>query len=491
MTPPDGGQAPSNVVAFQPRAAAGDWTAAELQRLAELSRKLEAEGAHVGAVYGVSDAGDPWCVITNDADEVLMHVARIGGRFVIHDAAADALQDGDTLWSACDRLLGHAWRDGREDGVVIPLHQAQALLALVAALIFEHEGRPDRPAPAPVLQTAHTHAEPAGALTVAMAAATIEDLHGTPRAAALAIPDENLPGLRTASLAPTDARAAGPAAAASPLDPASSAGAGPAHAAAADPVQLAAAAPGAGPGQSLGDAGRVLTGGHGGDVLVGGPGDDTLAGGGAGHGQIDLLLGGGGSDRLIMAERTVAVGGAGHDVFVFSRTAGSEAHPHPQGPPSLESGATATSILPPPTSLAPGQPTAPEHPTPEHPTSGPTAPPPLQGGVIMDFTTEDRLDFGPGGAVTVVGVKAVSDVLAGLHEQLTLAVYGATPGEAVDFDFNGDGVADLTVLVAGSGAASLTVGTRIAGAAAAESATDHAAFMATIHTLVPGAFLLG
>jgi hypothetical protein len=484
MTAPDGGQLPNNVVAFQPRAVAGDWTATEMERLAELSRKLEAEGAHVGSVYGVSDAGDPWCVITNEADEVLIHVARIGGRFVIHDAAADALQDGDTLWSACDRLLGPAWRDGREDGVVIPLHQAQALLALVAALVFEHEGYDQRPVSSPAPQTVHANAEPAkGAVATAMAAAVADDHHGPAAAASVTSPDEASASVKTASLQPAEPVML---AAASPApDSAAPPSSGPLHAMTLEPLQLVAVgATVAGPGPGGEEVGRVLLGTHGGDVLAGGSGDDTLAGGGAGPGQIDVLLGGGGADRLLMAAHTVAIGGPGHDVFVFSRAPAPDLHP--QAPPSfsLQSGA----VVAPPPSVAP-----PAHPTPDPPTTGTTEHPPTpQGGVIVDFTTDDRLDFGPGGQVTVVSVNTVADVLAGLHGNPALASFSTTPGSAVGFDVNGDGVADLTVLVAGPAAASLTVGTKTGGAAPPEATLDHPeAFLASIHTLVPGAFLLG
>jgi hypothetical protein len=152
-----------NVIPFGPPANSGDWTAAELERLSELSDRLEAQGARVETAYGVSDAGDPWCAITDAQGEVLIHVARIDGRFVIHDAAADAVQDGDSLWSAFDRVLGDVWRDGRKTGDVIPLHQAQVLLALVAALAFEQNARTDHDAPAAHLPAAERMEEEATA----------------------------------------------------------------------------------------------------------------------------------------------------------------------------------------------------------------------------------------------------------------------------------------------------------------------------------------
>ena len=121
----------SNVVPFVPRSAGGDWTAGERERLSELAGKLEAGGAKVEAAYGVSDAGDPWCVITDQGGEVLIHVARIGGQFLIHDAAADAVQEDESLWSAFERLMGPGWREGGDDDMVVSLRQAQSVLGWI------------------------------------------------------------------------------------------------------------------------------------------------------------------------------------------------------------------------------------------------------------------------------------------------------------------------------------------------------------------------
>ena len=130
-----------NVVPFAPRpSAGGGWTAAERARLSELADRLAEGGAKVEVVYGVTDEGDPWCVIKDDQEEVLIHVARINGQFVIHDASADAIQEGETLWAACDRLLGGDWREARDDVVVsLSARQVQTFIALVVAATFIHE----------------------------------------------------------------------------------------------------------------------------------------------------------------------------------------------------------------------------------------------------------------------------------------------------------------------------------------------------------------
>lgn len=123
----------SNVVPFTPRTPDGDWTSGERARLTELADRLMARGARVEVAYGMSDEGDPWCVIQDERDEVLVHVARIRGQFVIHEAAADVVRRADTLWSALKRLLGGG------EGAVVELRKAQALLALVMATLFVEE----------------------------------------------------------------------------------------------------------------------------------------------------------------------------------------------------------------------------------------------------------------------------------------------------------------------------------------------------------------
>ncbi len=156
----------SNIVPFTPGAPVGDWTSGERARLSELAERLMARGARVEVAYGVSDAGDPWCVIQDERDEVLIHIARIDGEFVIHDAAQDAVRRTDTLWSALKRLLGAA------EATVVDLRKAQALLALVMATLFVEEAlrghgppldvrppapEPDSDTPAPSAETPLPH----------------------------------------------------------------------------------------------------------------------------------------------------------------------------------------------------------------------------------------------------------------------------------------------------------------------------------------------
>ena len=72
----------------------GDWTAAERARLQELADRLAAGGVDVEVIFGATDEGDPWCVVTDGNGDVLIHVARIDGEFVVHSAVDDARQRG-------------------------------------------------------------------------------------------------------------------------------------------------------------------------------------------------------------------------------------------------------------------------------------------------------------------------------------------------------------------------------------------------------------
>ncbi len=407
----------TNVIPFTPRASAGDgWTAAERARLAELAERLSTQGGKVEAVYGVSDEGDPWCVIKDENEEILVHVARINGQFVIYDAAADAVQEDDTLWTACDRLLGEGWSDARDD-VVVPLtaRQIQSVIALAIAVAFVHDVQH---AEAAVETETPAHAE--ADATVATAAPAIEqdsaegtrhdllvnqatpedDAASTTRAAAthevptVASPATSLddaPADDTELVSQTtEVEDAGPS---SPADSDADTALVLRGTDGDDTLQG-----GGGDDTIYGGAGNdSLQGGEGADVLHGGSGADTLDGGGAAPVQVDILDGGEGDDVIVLAGTTVATGGEGADTFVIT-----------QRP-------TADGLL----------------------------------GVVLDFDAGegDRFAFREGGGhrPTVVGQTE-------LHTTTLIQGYGPVGGpdtntRQVFIDFDGDGIADGHMLV--------------------------------------------
>ncbi|MES3026923.1 MAG: hypothetical protein V4820_03585 [Pseudomonadota bacterium] len=325
----------SNVLQFEPRpSAGGGWTAAERARLSDLADRLSADGAKVEVVYGTTDEGDPWCVIKDENEEVLIHVARINGQFVIHDASADAVQEGDTLWSACDRLLGGDWREIREDVVVsLSARQVQTFIALVVAGTFiydiEHaEAAPDT--------TSDEPAAPAPDLVSVVATEAAQASTEEQRQDLLALQHGPAGDTAPAGLSPeAGTPPAEPMTAPAPLDTSA-----PDEAPSENEAMVAALAaplPASTPGQVIkgsdgddtlrggdgddtlhGGAGDdSLSGGAGADHLYGGAGADTLDGGGAPVGQFDLLDGGEGDDQIELAPTTLALGGAGADTFVL------------------------------------------------------------------------------------------------------------------------------------------------------------------------------
>lgn len=443
----------TNVIPFTPRANAdGGWSAAERARLAELADRLSAaEGIKVEAVYGVTDEGDPWCVIKDENEEVLVHVARIDGQFVIHDAAADAVQEDESLWTACDRLLGEAWRDPREE-VVVPLshRQAQSVIALALAVAFIHEVREAEAAVEPQHDIAPVEA--AAGVSIASLAAPPPASADQPRQELLAPqnlqaqkaggagPGEVAPApeaeaqAANSSEAATNADADAPAQVAQPpaqeaisLTPAEEAEPS------AQVLQGTAGADtlqgGDGRDEIHGGAGDdSLNGGDGGDALMGGSGADTLDGGAAGPDEIDVLDGGEGDDQIILGGQVVATGGEGADTFVIT------ARPAADG------------LL----------------------------------GVIKDFAAErgDRFVFQNGKPFTPIAETEVTD-----KPDVPGFDFGATStgqlfnGRQVWIDLDGDGIADGHLLIAG----------RTPPLTAGSMAPDHSA---TDHELPAGSILL-
>ena len=272
-------------------------------------------GDGLEVVYGVSDAGDPWCAVKDQDDEVLVHVARIGERFVAHFPLEDALAEGGDLYSTLREYLRT-----HEEGVVVAFgpgsREGQALVALLFATgVMEHE----LTAAAPAL--AQAAADVAAALQLETKSPLPEPLADAPPSSAQ---DEEPPPAEPARTHP-------PGHAAARAEPAPQLAAGTptrdhaapppeAEAADAEPdhLEVAAAPPAARPLEIRGgDGDDLLVGGAGAEHLLGGAGDDTLIGGGG----RDTLDGGAGDDEIHLAPEALAIGGAGADTFVIHRPA--------------------------------------------------------------------------------------------------------------------------------------------------------------------------
>ena len=305
----------------------GDWTPAERARLEALADQFTKAGVHVEVIYGATDDGDPWCVVKDSNEDVLVHVARIGAKFVVHFAAQDTLEEGVDLPSALgarlDDLPDVPQANGGGDVVPFSLagRQAQSFLALIVATAFFYETREALAAQdAPHDAAAPSDASDLAALAVAPMASEPTERGLPAHSLALADPAPQPAAAAQTSTSADETPAPALKAAASKDEP-------PAASARPHPETEVAAAPAAapltiahaeGPQTLTGSSGNDhLVGGSGADLIQGGAGDDTLQGGGAGHGQLDTLDGGAGDDRIEVTAQVVATGGEGADTFVI------------------------------------------------------------------------------------------------------------------------------------------------------------------------------
>ena len=443
------------VLAFSPRPPATDWSANERGLLMLLTQQLTSSYGDVDGVFGQTDSGDPWYVVTDANQDVLVHIARIDGQFVVHDAAVDMFHQVGSLWGALRQVLATG-APQESTGVVVAFNPAnrevQSFLSLVVAfglyleirgvefgsagrLDFESAPRMGDPAmealaskliAALTLETGKSEAE-----TVIVAAAARE---AGPQVAPKAITGQAIAVQAASDEAPSLGQFKPP----STLAPQPSTENPPSAQASSSPSPPPAEPQGgfevSGNGFATsktvtrGTSGDdVLSGSQGADTIQAGAGDDYVDGHGAGAGQVDRLDGGEGNDQIVMGARVVASGGAGADSFLV-------------------------------TALRPSDKT--------------------EGllGVVLDFSTArgDHLEVQGKGQLTVVSSTAVADILAvqgaalGESNIAVLAeVSQPVAGARVGFDIDGDGQEDAFILLGGAAPTSFRVGLTIVN--------DHAA----------------
>jgi len=449
------------ILAFSPRPPASDWSANERGLLMLLTQQLAATYGEVDGVFGQTDSGDPWYVVTDANQDVLVHIARIDGQFVVHDAAVDMFHQVGSLWGALRQVLTSNIDD--QGGVVVAFNpssrEAQSFLSLVIAvglylelrgvelgeagrLNFENLPRVDDPAIEGVaskliaalnLEADRTQDHPAASVA---AGAVSGQVASAPPAKSVVVEGVAVETLAQGhdGLAPVQvSHLAQAEASPSPTPSASPDSAPQAEEAREGLYELTITGGGdiAAPGTGLTGAKYTMAGTSGDDVLVGtaegdtiaaGAGDDYVDGGGAQKGQIDRIDGGAGDDRIVMNARVVASGSAGADTFLISA-------------------------------------------------NEPTSKAEMLLGVVLDYSAArgDHLAVLGRGQMTVVSTATVSDVLA---------VQGATLGEAtasqvadvntavagtrVGFDLNGDGAEDVFILLGGATTSNFKIGATIA-----------------------------
>lgn len=405
-----------------------DWSAGEKARLQQLADKLGRGDLDLEVVFGRSDQGEPWCAVTGEDQEVLVHIARIGGRFIVHHIAQDVLETGSSLWAAVERALGEAWGEAAVPALaeVVPMdahvRQTHILSALVvAAVLIEAELEPiadpalEPPAALPAAE------DPTGGITSGAADA---DAAVQARSAQEEAARPSSGAKKLAPMALYEAEDAAPAPA--PAGQAQALESRPAAAPRAEAVEVEAPAELDGPVLSRligGDGDDQIAGTQAAEVLIGGGGDDTLSGGGAPQGQFDTLDGGAGDDRLALDAQVVALGGPGADRFVFTAL----------------TGADAGQVL----------------------------------GRVLDFTPSqgDSLS-GEGRPAVVVTARPEVDILDGVDPPPGFTAPGPLPGFRVGMDLDGDGLPDGEVLLAGAEVSGFLAGALRGGSAPVEAAAE-------------------
>jgi hypothetical protein len=446
------------ILAFSPRPPASDWSPNERGLLMLLTQQLSSTYGEVDGVFGQTDSGDPWYVVTDASQDVLVHVARIDGQFVVHDAAVDMFHQVGSLWGALRQMLASNIAD--PSGVVVAFNpssrEAQSFLSLVIAvglylelrgielgeagpLNFENLPRVDDPAIQGVASKLiaalnleadraqdHALALPAAAGETAVAAPPVKVT--APQGVVVETPapaQGDLGAVQASHSAETGATSAS----SSPVHPTVQQSGGDTHEGQFEITTLASDL--SAPGTGLVGARYVTAGTSGadtmkgtaeGDVIAGGGGNDYIDGGGAQKGQIDRIDGGAGDDIIVMDARVVASGSGGADTFLIAANE-----------PTDKAG----TLL----------------------------------GVVLDFSAAkgDHMAVMGSGHVTVVSAQAVGDVLAvqgaTLGENTAAQVSDVTravSGTRVGFDIDGDGREDVFILLGGASTSDFKIGLTIA-----------------------------
>jgi Ca2+-binding RTX toxin-like protein len=439
------------ILAFSPRPPATDWSANERGLLLLLTQQLETTYGDIDVAFGQTDSGDPWYVVTDANQDVLVHIARIEGQFVVHDAAVDMFHQVGSLWGALRHVLSSSVES--QTGVVVAFNpasrEAQSFLSLVIAvglylelrgvelgeagrLNFENLPRIDDPAIEGVASKliaalnleadrAESHVAPQAAQGEAADAPPVKAVAVQGVAIeTVAQGQDGLPPVDGSHVRHASTPAASSETHPVPQGDGEREGLYELALGNADIRELAFAGARAAVVGSNGD--DVLHGTAEGEVIAGGAGNDYIDGGGAGKGQIDRIDGGAGDDRIVMNARVVASGSAGADTFLISARQPSD---------------KAEALL----------------------------------GVVLDFQASkgDHLAVQGKGELTVVTTAAVNDVLAvqgaTLNETVTAQVTDvsrAVSGVRVGFDLDGDGREDVFILLGGATTATFKLGATIA-----------------------------
>ncbi|WP_369058092.1 hypothetical protein ABOZ73_10425 [Caulobacter sp. 73W] len=293
----------------------GDWTVAERTQLREMSAALTGDRTGANLVFGMTEDGDPWVVATDDNEDVVLHIARIGGRIIIHRMFDGMVREAPDVFTAATLIQQRPpARAGRVQPILADVLPTDAPFTLIAGATLHDSPSDVVPARADM-------------------APRFEPVHSDIERPIFGLQSDDLP-IPTLEDAPLHVFAA-PAAPRAPLQPTAeiiqlqtymAATSGVAAASAALPTFAApqAAVPTIAQTTDVADGETSAGGGEPPLPPVtgaeDGPGDDKGVGTGpiTDLGGFTYFEGDKGADIIAMGDRVVAFGGEGPDTFVIS-----------------------------------------------------------------------------------------------------------------------------------------------------------------------------
>lgn len=119
-----------------------DWSPRELAEFYRVEAALIQAGLKITTERGVSDEGDPWFAFCRPDDaEVIVHIARIGGIYILAGPAYDGIASGRDIRALVHDLVARhpliQMRGDNRQGSNIFLHPAALLIAVVATAFFK------------------------------------------------------------------------------------------------------------------------------------------------------------------------------------------------------------------------------------------------------------------------------------------------------------------------------------------------------------------
>jgi hypothetical protein len=120
-----------------------DWSPREIAEFYRVEAALLQAGLRIDTARGLSDDGDPWFVFCrHDDGEVIIHIARIDGEYVLVSPCYDGIARGRDISSMVRDLVSrhplvHVPQSKSKPGSNVFLHPAVLLIAVVATAFFK------------------------------------------------------------------------------------------------------------------------------------------------------------------------------------------------------------------------------------------------------------------------------------------------------------------------------------------------------------------